>query len=141
MPLELSFMEEDDIPAFAVIDSAAMANWGVAKAMDMANTTGEPRQQMVERWTRRGFQNDSQQVWLKVTDTESSDLVAAALWRFRPEGVPENPPPRLGADSARAGKGDGQTHPVPNVMSAMGRIGDAFNKEFIGEQPHARKSP
>jgi hypothetical protein len=82
MPFELSLMEEDDIPAFAAVDAAAFANWGVAKAMDQAATGGEPRQQMIERWTRQGFCNDSEQVWLKVTDTDTdaNELVAVAMW-------------------------------------------------------------
>ncbi|RMZ11540.1 hypothetical protein D0860_03341 [Hortaea werneckii] len=140
MPLELSFMEEDDISAFAAIEAAAMEGWSVAKAMDTASHGGEPRQQMVERWAREGFQNDSQQVWLKVTDTELDELVAAALWRF------EVADERAGAASSVPAERDAavgpqrKTHPVPDVMVAMGKIWEAFKCEFVGEQAFANLS-
>ncbi|KAI7287494.1 hypothetical protein KC345_g558 [Hortaea werneckii] len=140
MPLELSFMDEDDIPAFAAVEAAAMQGWSVAKAMDMASQGGETRQQMVERWACEGFQNDSQQVWLKVTDTELGELVAAALWRF------ELADERAGAASSVPAKGDAavepqrETHPVPDVMVAMGKIWEAFKCEFVGEQAFANLS-
>ncbi|KAI6870689.1 hypothetical protein KC343_g7171 [Hortaea werneckii] len=140
MPLELSFMEEDDVPAFAAVEAAAMESWSVAKAMDMASQGGEPRQQMVERWAREGFQNDSQQVWLKVTDTELGELVAAALWRF------EVADERAGAASSVPAERDAavgpqtKTHPVPDVIVAMGKIWEAFKCEFVGGQAFANLS-
>ncbi|KAI7091312.1 hypothetical protein KC356_g804 [Hortaea werneckii] len=140
MTLELSFMEEDDIPAFAALEAAAMAGWSVARAMDMASQGGEPRQQMVERWAREGLQNDSQQVWLKVTDTEPGELIAAALWRF--ERADEN----AGAADSVPAKQDAtvelqsQTHPVPDVMAAMDKIWKAFKCEFVGGKALANLS-
>ncbi|KAI7481862.1 hypothetical protein KC367_g2628 [Hortaea werneckii] len=140
MTLELSFMEEDDIPAFAAVEAATMAGWSVARAMDMASKGGEPRQQMVERWTREGFQNDSQQVWLKVTDTELGELIAAALWRF------ELADEKAGAAGAVPAKRDatvelqGQTRPVPDVIAAMDKIWEAFKCEFVGGRALANLS-
>ena len=133
-------MEEDDIPVFTAVEAAAMAGWCVAKAMDMASQGGEPRQQMVERWAREGFQNDSQQVWLKVTDTELGELVAAALWRF------EMADERAGAASPAPAERDvavgpqRQIHPVPDVMVAMGKIWEAFKCEFVGGGAFASES-
>ncbi|KAI7365150.1 hypothetical protein KC354_g5109 [Hortaea werneckii] len=139
MPLELSFIEEDDIPAFAAVEAAAMAGWSVARAMDMAGQGGEPRQAMVERWAREGFRNDSQQVWLKVIDTELGELVAAALWRFE---LADERAGAAGSVSARdaAVELPGQTHPVPDVIATMGKIWEAFKSEFIGGQAFANLS-
>ncbi|KAI6814801.1 hypothetical protein KC332_g7191 [Hortaea werneckii] len=143
MTLELSFMEEDDIPAFAAVEAAAMAGWSVARAMDMASKGGEPRQQMVERWAREGLQNDSQQVWLKVTDTELGELVAAALWRFE---LADQKAGAAGAAGSVPAKRDatvelqGQTRPVPDVIAAMDKIWEAFKCEFVGGRALANLS-
>ncbi|KAI6924299.1 hypothetical protein KC355_g16917, partial [Hortaea werneckii] len=136
MPLELSFMEEDDIPAFAAVEAAAMAGWSVARAMDMAGQGGEPRQAMVERWAREGFRNDSQQVWLKVIDTELRELVAAALWRFELADERADDASSVPARDA-AVEPQRQTHPVPDVIATMGKIWEAFKSEFIGGQAFA----
>ncbi|KAI6814897.1 hypothetical protein KC340_g11489 [Hortaea werneckii] len=139
MPLELSFMEEDDIPAFAAVETAAMAGWSVARAMDMSSQGGEPRQEMVERWAREGFRNDSQQVWLKVIDTELGELVAAALWRFELADERAQDASLVPARDA-AVEPPGQTHLVPEVMAAMGKIWEAFKHEFVGGQAFANLS-
>ncbi|RMY50441.1 hypothetical protein D0865_06904 [Hortaea werneckii] len=140
MPLELSFMEEADIPAFAAVEAAAMAGWSVARAMDMTSRGGEPRQEMVERWAREGFQNDSQQVWLKVIDTELDELVAAALWRFELADERAQDASLVPARDA-AVELPGQTHPVPDVMVGMGKIWEAFKNEFVGGQAFAITHP
>lgn len=146
-------MEEDDIPAFAAVDAAAMANWGIAQAMDKASTGGEPRQQLVERWTRQGFRNDSEQAWLKVTDTETNELVAAAMWRFQLEEERPNPvtdKKELPAPTAEANgevikevnEGAKRKGPSrPGVMGAMAEIWEDFKNEFIGNRPHASRPP
>ncbi|RMZ03598.1 hypothetical protein D0862_05583 [Hortaea werneckii] len=139
MALELSFMEEDDIPAFAAVEAAAMADWSVARAMNMASQGGEPRQEMMERWAREGLRNDSQQVWLKVTDTELGEVVAAALWRFeladeRADGASSVPARDAAVDP------QGQKLPVPGVMTALGKIWEAFKSEFVGGQAFANLS-
>ncbi|KAI7221781.1 hypothetical protein KC333_g1534 [Hortaea werneckii] len=139
MALELSFMEEDDIPAFAAVEAAAMARWSVARTMDMSSQGGELRQEMVERWAREGFRNDSQQVWLKVTDTELDELVAAALWRFELADERAQDASLVPARDA-AVEPPGQTHLVPEVMAAMGKIWEAFKHEFVGGQAFANLS-
>ncbi|KAI7227942.1 hypothetical protein KC343_g6259 [Hortaea werneckii] len=137
MPLELSFMEEDDVPAFAAVEAAAMAGWSVAKAMDMASQGGEPRQQMVERWACEGLQNDSQQVWLKVIDTELGELVAAALWRFEMADERAGAASPVPAQRDAAVRPQRQINPVPDVMVAMGKIWEAFKCEFVGGRAFA----
>jgi hypothetical protein len=80
MPLTLSLLTEDDIPAFAVVDDAAMRDWPFAIAM--GRNLRVPRIQMVEGWVRHGFGTDSAQVYLQVSDDETGEMVAGALWRF-----------------------------------------------------------
>jgi hypothetical protein len=80
MPLTLSILTEADIPAFAAVDDAAMKDWPFATAMALNSQV--PRIQMVEGWVRHGFETDSAQVYLQVSDNETGEMVAGALWRF-----------------------------------------------------------
>jgi len=147
MPLKLSLMEEEDIPTFAAIDAAAMADWGMAQAMDSAATGGEPRQAMVERWTREGFRNDSRQVYLKITDDETDEIVAVGMWRFQFKGEEQPkddvPAPAVEVEGeVEKKKEQGAQEKVeagPDVMVAMTKIGKEFRKEFVGAKPHASK--
>lgn len=133
MPLTLSLMEEDDIPAFAALDEAAMANWGLAIAMNKSLGPGEPRRVWIEKFTRAGYQNDSNQVWLKVVDKDTDGMVAAAMWRFQlDEKKPANEP--TAPEEAKAPQ---QPAKQPGVLAAMGKLGDRFKDEFVGQQPHA----
>jgi hypothetical protein len=84
MPLTLSLLDASDAHAFAVVDDAAMADWPYAIAMGL-NLPG-PRIQMVEDWVRHGLQEDSTQTYLQVTDDETGEMVAGAMWRFAPVG-------------------------------------------------------
>lgn len=146
MPLELALMEEDDIPAFAVVDTKAAVGWGLAKAMETSNPTPETRPQFVERWTREGWGKDSSQTWLKVTDSDlGGQMVAAALWRFqldeeKPKQVNDVPAPaaEAGADSTKAM--DAPKLSNPNVLEVMGKMWAEFKAEFVGTKPHASTS-
>jgi hypothetical protein len=80
MPLKLSLLSDEDVHAFAVVDDAAMADWPYAQAMGL-NLPG-PRLQMVEDWVRQGLTTDSTQTYLQVSDDETGEMVAGALWRF-----------------------------------------------------------
>lgn len=80
MPLTLSLLSDEDVHAFAVVDDAAMADWPYAQAMGL-NLLG-PRLQMVEDWVRQGLTTDSMQTYLQVSDDETGEMVAGALWRF-----------------------------------------------------------
>jgi len=165
MRLHVSPLQPEDIPAMAAVDAAAMATWGLARAMDRSATTGEPRQQMVERWMREGFGKDPTQTWMKVTDEEANGkLIAAALWKFQlePEGGGERharageatgreeeegrevPPPAPAVEvdgekrAGEVGKEAAETvPPPPNIMAVMAANAQAFKSQFIGPQPHA----
>ena len=95
MTLTLSLLAEEDVHAFAVVDDAAMADWPYAKAMGL-NLPG-PRIQMVEDWVRQGLTTDSTQTYLKVSDDETGEMVAGALWRFEPLGDGSNVKKHVGS--------------------------------------------
>ena len=131
MPLTLSLMQESDIPAFAVVDAAAMTDWGMARVMD---SPSEPRQQMVERWTRADFRNDDEQAWVIVREDETGELVAAAMWGFYPAKAEL----KVDADApteVEPKKEMGEREQIFNLqegLAAIGRTSKAFKDEFIG---------
>ncbi|KAK3115227.1 hypothetical protein LTR53_005638 [Teratosphaeriaceae sp. CCFEE 6253] len=141
MPLELALMEEEDAPAFATIDGLAMADWPIGRAMVLAMSgTGETRHDVIERWYRQGFRNDSELVWLKVTDTGlGGEIIACALWRYHLDGAgPKIEAPRTTQEGASATKTP-ETEPEPKVTiwTALDRAWGEFREEFIGSKPHA----
>lgn len=138
-------MEEDDIPAFAVVDTAAAAGWALAQAMEKSSPTSEPRPQFVERWTREGWGKDPESTWLKVTDSDlGGQLVAAALWRFQLEEekpqVKEMPAPAAELNADALVSGDAPKEKLPTVMDAMAKNWSEFKEEFIGTKRHASMS-
>ena len=139
MPLQLSHMEEKDIPAFAIVDEAAMAGWGYARAME---EPGQPRRVMAEQFTRKEW-GKQDQYWLKITDTETGEMVAAALWRMQLEE--EKPKEQLSAPAeAKEGRvktGEPQTEKsnTASFWAETGRLSKEFNDEFIGTRPVACK--
>lgn len=80
MPLTLSLLTDTDVPAFAAVDDAAMADWPYAQAMGLNLPCS--RIEMVEAWVRQGLTTDSTKTYLKVEDDETGEMVAGALWRF-----------------------------------------------------------
>ncbi|EMD01210.1 hypothetical protein BAUCODRAFT_21141 [Baudoinia panamericana UAMH 10762] len=148
MPLKLSRMTEDDIHAFAVVDAAAAEGWPLAQAMDQAANGGEPRQRMIERWTRADWRNDEEVAWLKVTDSDLSDeLIAAALWRFHPgeenqaeagaAAITSTPVVEVTAAEGGGKEESNAKEEFPAVFDAMRAIGEKFRREFIGGKAHA----
>ncbi|KAK4553161.1 hypothetical protein LTR86_009691 [Recurvomyces mirabilis] len=85
MVLQILPLQYTDIPAFAALDAAAMADWGLAKAMAFDLPPGETREQWILKFTQQGFVQNDRVKWLKVVDTEleGEQMVAAALWRFQ----------------------------------------------------------
>ena len=133
MPLILSRMLESDIATFAAVDAAAMADWPMARLMDSPN---EPRQQMVERWTRAGFRNDDEQAWVIVREDETGEMIAAAMWGFYPEKVevavdaPAEVEPKVVGEREKIFSREGG-------LAAIGRTSKAFKDEFIAGKAHA----
>lgn len=153
MPLTLSLLEESDIPAFARVDEAAMAGWPLAEAMSINSSV--PRRELVEGWVRKGFYEDSTQTYLKVTDDETGEIIACALWRIDPDGKREKikrevPAPvegtggdgREAVDFKREAAGDakGKEARLGSVMEAMRAGWNDFQSNFFPDTPHASTS-
>lgn len=129
MPLTLSILSEEDAPAFAVVDDAAMADWPYAQAMGLG--LPGPRQQMVEDWVRQGIQSDSTQTYLKVLDDETGQMVAGALWRFQPEDIEKS---RMGGNMREQ---DEAAKMAAAFSAARTEMWEAFRGEFFPDQPYA----
>ncbi|KXL46263.1 hypothetical protein M433DRAFT_65847 [Acidomyces richmondensis BFW] len=137
MPLRVSPLQIEDIPAMAAVDAAAMATWGLARAMDQSATTGEPRQQMVERWMREAYGKDPTQTWMKVTDDEAGgELIAAALWKFQLQPEEERGAVGSGDATGREEKKQTGEEPAPPLATVVDGV-KPFKSQFIGPRPHA----
>jgi len=147
MSLTLSPLTEAGIPAFAVVDDAAMKDWPFAIAM--ARNMKVPRIQMVEEWVRHGFETDSAQVYLQVSDDETGEMVAGALWRFEDgEGREKQDEHRGdgkegegGGDSSKTDEGEDEEGRVAAAAFAHARksMWKEFEATFFPGQPYASK--
>lgn len=129
MPLKLALLEEEDISAFVQVDDAAMKDWGLAKAMEKSNHSGKPRIKLIEGYMRAGFEQNSECVFLKVTDTDTGKLIAGGQWTFNFEGKKEETTEQAPASKVMQNATD--------VTAEMSRMGKEFMKEFVGSKPYA----
>lgn len=132
MPLTLSLLQEEDIPAFAAVDDAAMADWPYGQAMGIG--LPGPRIQMVEDWVRAGLHSDSTQTYLQVSDDETGEMVAGALWRFQPEES-EKGKPSAGGSSMR--ELDEKAKMAKDFADKRMEMWEAFQGEFFPDQAYA----
>lgn len=148
MPLELSFMEEEDIPEFADIDDAAMAGSRLAKAMENSDSARGSRKGLILEYVRKGFHADSRQAYLKVTDTDTGEMVAVALWRFVLEPEEKNPEeaPAASEEVVEKAKEDPEVPKElgvpeglgrPSVLATMLRQWEEFVDECFPSEPYA----
>ena len=151
MPLTLSPLTEAGIPAFAVVDDAAMKEWPFAIAM--ARNLKVPRIQMVEEWIRHGFETDSAQVYLQVSDDETSEMVAGALWRFEDGAGREKQDENVegekegeGGSRKTEGEGRGKAEQVNEEAKIAAAFANArksmwkeFEATFFPGQPYASR--
>ena len=135
MPLTLSLLADEDVHAFAVVDDAAMADWPYAQAMGL-NLPG-PRLQMVEDWVRQGLTTDSTQTYLQVSDDETGEMVAGALWRFD-DGVTVKRHSGSGATTEE--EGDEGAKKAAAFAKARMEMWEEFKNGWFPAQPHASKS-
>lgn len=148
MPLKLDLMSVDDIPEFADVDDRAMANYGFAQAMAAASPSDQSRKEICEYWTRQSFANDKDVTWLKVTDTETNKLIAAASWRVPLEGI-EAPEVATSAEKAddeplltswglvSEESKDGEEK--PNFFAVVLKMRNEFVDEYMCGRPYACK--
>ena len=142
MPFHLSRLEEDDIPAFVALDAKAMANWGLAHAMQNCMPADTTRPEMIDKFTRKDFGKDPEITWLKVVDTETDEMAAAAMWRFELNEQSAKQAKDKSATEAvveAAREGDDEPEQRPTVMDEMGRGMDEFREKFVGTRPRASK--
>ena len=136
MPFQLSPLEQDDILAFAAIDARAMANWGVATAMENSMPAGTKRQDMIVQFTRKGFGEDSEVTWLKLIDEETKEIAAVAKWSFELDVKEVKFTGETIVDASRKGA---QEPERPNIMVEMGRTMNEFREKYVGTQPRASR--
>ena len=143
MPLTLSPLTEADIPAFAAVDDAAMKDWPFAVAMGLNSRV--PRIQMVEGWVRHGFETDSAQVYLQVSDDETGEMVAGALWRFEDGEAREKQDENVADQKEGGGDGvkkeEGEDEQAAKMAAAFAEARKSMWKEFeagfFSGQPYA----
>ena len=143
MPLRLSLLTEADIPAFAAVDDAAMKDWPFAVAMGLNSRV--PRIQMVEGWVRHGFETDSAQVYLQVSDDETGEMVAGALWRFEDGEAREKQDENVADQKEGGGDGvkkeEGEDEQAAKMAAAFAEARKSMWKEFeagfFSRQPYA----
>ncbi|KAK5115960.1 hypothetical protein LTR62_000416 [Meristemomyces frigidus] len=135
MPLQVQPMHYDDIPAMATIDAAAMANWGLAIAMQNGLPEGQTREEFIVQLSQGGW--DRGMEWVKVVDSElDGKLIAAALWRFQLE----QETPKDESTAQAPGAEDEGLKPAltfPPVMAAMTALSKLQNDKYVHGQPHA----
>jgi hypothetical protein len=134
MPLKLSLLSDEDVHAFAVVDDAAMADWPYAQAMGL-NLPG-PRLQMVEDWVRQGLTTDSTQTYLQVSDDETGEMVAGALWRFDDGEAVKR---RMGEEDGKKEEegGDEGAKKAKAFAEARMRMWEEFRDGWFAGEAHA----
>jgi len=137
MPLTLSLLADGDVHAFAVVDDAAMADWPYAQAMGL-NLPG-PRLQMVEDWVRQGLTTDSTQTYLQVSDDETGEMVAGALWRFDDGKAVKR---RMGDEDGKKeeGEDDEGAKKAKAFAEARMRMWEEFRDGWFAGEAHASES-
>ena len=140
MPLKLSPLLYEDIDAFGVLDEAAMENWTFARLMD---TSGRPRREFAAEWARKDWDKDDKAHWLKVTDSETEEMAAVALWRLPLQNeVAERSHP----DIAAAMKSNPPQEEITDAearnrkfWAEAEKLKKDFAEQFIGSRVHACK--
>lgn len=161
MAFTISPLLYDDIPAFALADELANADWPFARAQEVP---GIPRRIFVEEWTKKEWGKDPTLHWMKAANAETGEFAAAALWKFpdppsHPHGgqgsskadqendegnvdgaavetAAANPGVAEGPDQVERAK---QAAGNAEMMTTMRQQWDAFAEQHIGDQPFASK--
>ena len=103
-----------------------------------------PRREFAAEWTRKDWGKDPNQHWLKVTEAETGDMAAAALWTFHPEKQKskEVPPPAdIQIEEAAIQEVPESEKLQKSFYEELGRMSKEFKDEFIGTRPHACEYP
>ncbi|WPG99269.1 Hypothetical protein R9X50_00208100 [Acrodontium crateriforme] len=136
MPLQLSHMSEADIPEFVEVDDLAMGRYAYAKAMV---TEGQCRKELIRGFMRVGFKQDDSNMWVKVVDTQTNELIAAAMWKFHLEaGQPiEQETPQQTAEVKNDHVQENPSDKTSNFWAEGEKRSKKFKAKFVGSQAHA----
>jgi GNAT superfamily N-acetyltransferase len=126
MPLQVSPLLESDIPAFCDLEVAAAANWLYARAME---PPGVPRRVFIEKWLRDSWGKDPLDTWMKVSDTDTGELVSCALWRI--------PCQRAEPSESEGEQQEERKWEDLDFWAYQARRWSEFEKQFIGDQQYA----
>ena len=129
MTLTVSPLGIKEVSAWAAVDDAAMADWPYAQAMGLGIQGS--RVELVERWLRAGLHADPLQTYLKVTDEDTGELIAGALWR-----IGKDPPATEGKPSGVAAQ-DKAAQMAEAFTAARMQMWKAFQEEFFPDQAYA----
>lgn len=140
MSLKLSPMLEEDIDEFGVLDELVMQDWTFARLMD---NSGRPRREFVSEWTRKDWGKDDKAHWLKVTDTETGEIVAISFWRLPIQNIQ---PATFKSEQAADAEGSIQQEAIPEAdrrtkkfWAEVEETKKSFFEEFLGNRVHACK--
>ncbi|EGP91801.1 uncharacterized protein MYCGRDRAFT_90276 [Zymoseptoria tritici IPO323] len=126
----MPFTRSHLLPTFAALDEAAMSSWPFARAMaHEAQLKGfGSRQALIESMVRETFDRGAQnEVYLKVVDEESGEMVAAAGWRRERKGEV--------VGKRKEERSEGGEEGLETVFRRMGEAWGGFREEwFAGEE-------
>ncbi|SMR45535.1 unnamed protein product [Zymoseptoria tritici ST99CH_3D1] len=126
----MPFTRSHLLPTFAALDEAAMSSWPFARAMaHEAQLKGfGSRQALIESMVRETFDRGAQnEVYLKVVDEESGEMVAAAGWRRERKGEV--------VGKRKEERSEGGEEVLETVSRRMGEVWGGFREEwFAGEE-------
>lgn len=132
MSLQIVHLIEADIPKFVNLHDQALGNDPYLRAM-LSN--GQSARDFITDVMHKQFQQDDGSVRLKIVDTETNEMVAAAIWEFQ-----------LGPEQS-VNQGEAQSDRENNTQSDTTEAFKAarrarlkeFNAKFIGKQANASK--
>lgn len=141
MSLKLSPMLEEDLDAFGILDELAMQDLTFAQLM---NNSKRPRREWVAEWARKDWGKDEKAHWLKVTDTETGEMIAASFWRMPVHmEEPHSTRPETSADAEgslqKEGISDAESR-TKKFWKEVEQIKKQLHEEFIGSRTHACQS-
>jgi hypothetical protein len=138
MPLQLSMMAYEDIDAFGVLDELAMKDWTFAQLMD---SSGRQRREFVAEWARSIWNEDDKRYWVKVTDTETDEMIAMSMWRMpvllESQDLEELDKPADAEDSIEQEAVQDAAARTKEFWNNVESIKKGFFREFLGARPHA----
>lgn len=132
MSLQIAHLIEADIPEFVDLHDQALGNDPYLRAM-LSN--GQSARDFITDVMHKQFQQDDGSVRLKIVDTETNQMVAAAIWEFHLE-----PERSIDQEEAQFDREEDAPSNTTEAFKAARRARlKEFNAKFIGKQANASK--